>query len=250
MNKAFYTGASGLRAHQNNINIVGHNITNSATTGYKTTVPEFRELIYTNMDANQNRENAEDDKIKEGHGVKLSNDDMIFTQGSFHNTGYLLDFAIAGDGLFAVQNYDGQIEYTRNGSFDISIEGEQSFLVNSDGEYVLDRNYQKIALPRDPGTNLINVDNVKNTLGIFSFDNPNGLTRIDGGSFLPSENSGAPQIAQAGTYDIHQNTLERSNVELSQEMANLIVSQRAYSFAARVVTTADEVEQLVNSLRG
>ena len=82
------------------------------------------------------------------------------------------------------------------------------------------------------------------------FDNPNGLIRIDGGSFLPSENSGAPQVADPGVYDIHQNTLERSNVELSQEMANLIVSQRAYSFAARVVTTADEVEQLVNSLRG
>lgn len=250
MNKAFYTGASGLRAYQNSINIVGHNITNSATTGYKVTVPEFRELIYTNMDANKNREVAENDKIKEGHGVRLSNDDMIFTQGSFHNTGYLLDFAIAGDGLFAVQNYDGDVEYTRNGSFDVSIEGAAAFLVTAEGEYVLDSNYQRIPLEREPNSNILNVDNVKNRLGVFTFDNPNGLIRIDGGSFLPSENSGAPQVADPGVYDIHQNTLERSNVELSQEMANLIVAQRAYSFSARVVTTADEIEQLVNSLRG
>lgn len=61
MNTAFYTGASGLKAYQTNINIVGHNITNSSTTGYKTTIPEFRDLVYTNMDANKNRELGDDE---------------------------------------------------------------------------------------------------------------------------------------------------------------------------------------------
>ncbi len=249
MNKAFYTGASGLRAYQTSINIIGHNITNSATTGYKATVPEFRELVYTNMDANKNRELTEPGKIKEGHGVKMSNDDMIFTQGSFQQTDYALDFAIAGDGLFAVMNDDTSIEYTRNGSFDISIEGDAAYLVLSDGRYVMDQNYQRIALGREPGTNVIDIQNVKQRLGVFTFDNPNGLVRTNGGCFIESYNSGEPQNAAFGTYEIHQSSLERSNVELSQEMVNLIIVQRSYSFAARVVTTSDEIEQVINSLR-
>ena len=248
MNKAFYTGASGLRAYQYNIDIVGHNITNSATTGFKSTKPEFRDLVYTNMDVNKNRET--DDKIKEGHGVKVQNDDMIFTQGAFAPTDYALDFAIAGDGLFAVMNDDTSVEYTRNGSFDISVEGNDAYLVDTSGRYVLDSSYQKIRLDRKPGSNTIDIDYVKPRLGVFSFANPEGLIRTNGACFIQSENSGEPNVAVLGSYAIEQGTLERSNVELSQEMTNLIVAQKAYQFSARVVTTADEIEQLINSLRG
>ena len=93
-------------------------------------------------------------------------------------------------------------------------------------------------------------DTVKPRLGVFSFTNPNGLIRTDGGSFLVSDNSGEPQAASRADYTIYQGSLESSNVELSQEMTNLIVAQRAYQFSSKVVTTADEIEQLVNSLRG
>ncbi len=250
MNKAFFTGASGLRAYQYNIDIVGHNISNSATAGYKVTKPEFRDLIYTNMDANKNRETDEQNSIKEGHGVKVQNDDLVFTQGAFATSDYALDFAIAGDGLFAVMNDDTTIEYTRNGCFDVSVEGNNAYLVDSSGRYVLDSQYQKINIERNPGSNTLNIDYIKPRLGVFSFDNPQGLIRTNGASFIQSENSGEPQVAQLGSYTILQSTFERSNVELSQEMTNLIVAQKAYQFSARVVTTADEIEQLINSLRG
>lgn len=250
MNKAFYTGASGLRAHQSNIDIIGHNITNSNTTGYKATKPEFRELINNNMDVNKNRELDESNKIKEGNGVRLWHDDLDMSQGNYQSTGYPLDFLLAGDGFFAVRNDNGTVEYTRNGSFDISIEGNTNYLVNADGQYVLDQNYQRIQLEYKPGTNEINTDIVKPRLGVFSFSNPHGLTRTDGGSFLESDNSGAPEIASPAEYTIHQSALEASNVQLSQEMTNLIIAQRSYQFSTKVVTTADEIEQLVNSLRG
>lgn len=250
MNKAFYTGASGLRAYQHNLDIVGHNITNSSTAGYKASVAEFRELIYTNMDANKNREVAENEKVKEGHGVKLQNDDLIFTQGNFQPTEYPLDFCISGDGFFAVSNDDGTTEYTRNGCFDVSIEADGPYLVDSAGRYVLDSNYEKIKLDYKENTqNVIDTDLVKFRLGIFSFDNPNGLIRADGGSFRVSDNSGEPVVAEPGSYKVYEGTLEASNVSLATEMANLIVAQKAYSFSARVVTTADEIEQTVNSLR-
>ena len=99
MNNAFYTGTSGLRAHQTAIDITSHNLTNSNTYGYKATKPEFRELLNNNMDINKNRELGENEKILKGHGVKMSNQDLLFTQGAFYNTGYQLDYAIQGDGL-------------------------------------------------------------------------------------------------------------------------------------------------------
>lgn len=250
MNKAFYTGTSGLRAYQNYIDVVGHNITNASTTGYKAAKPEFRELINTNMDVNINRELGADDKIKEGHGVRLSNTDLDMKQGRFQETGYPLDFLIAGKGFFALQDDIGNVEYTRNGNFDVSIEGNVNYLVNADGEYVLDQNYQKIELEFRPGTNIINTDNVMQRLGVFSFSNQNGLISTDGGSFRVSDNSGAPEPASLAEYTLYQGSLESSNADLSQEMTNLIIAQRAYQFSSKVVTTSDEIEQLVNSLRG
>ena len=250
MNKAFYTGASGLRAYQHDINIIGHNVVNSGTTGYKATIPEFRELILNNMDVNINRELPADNKVKEGNGVRLWNDDMNFTQGKFQTTEYPLDFLIAGDGFFAVQDDTGNIEYTRNGSFDVSVENGACWLVSADGKYVLDQERQRIQLDYVGDSNTLDVDTVKPRLGVFSFANPHGLTRTDGGSFLVSENSGQPENANRGEYTLYQGTLEASNVELSQEMTNLIIAQRAYQFSSKVVTTSDEIEQLVNSLRG
>lgn len=250
MNTAFYTGASGLRAHQHAIDVTSHNLVNVNTFGYKATIPEFRELLYSNMDVNINRELEDDQKIHAGHGVKLSNQDLNFTQGPLYNSGYQLDYAIAGEGLFAIERR-GEIEYTRNGSFDLSIEGdaENPYLVTSDGAYVLDRNYQRIQVPYNPGTNVIDNRGLDRRLGVFSFSNVYGLGRTNYESYVPTDISGEPQIAAGGIYEIYEQSLERSNVDIAKEFADVIVSQKAYQFSARVVTTADEVEQVANSLR-
>ncbi|MGN0612706.1 MAG: flagellar hook-basal body protein [Porcipelethomonas sp.] len=250
MNNAFYTGASGLRAHQYAIDVTSHNLVNSNTYGYKATTPEFRELLYSNMDVNINRELEEDEKIHSGHGVMLSNQDLLFTQGSLYNTGYALDFAIAGEGLFAIER-GGEIEYTRNGAFDLSIEGanEDAYLVTSDGAYVLDGNYQRIRVPYKEGTNVIDSKSVAARLGVFSFPNVYGLQRTDYESFVPTAVSGEAAVASQDVYDIYEESVERSNVDIAKEFADVIVSQKAYQFSARVVTTADEIEQVANSLR-
>lgn len=250
MNRAFYTGASGLRAHQYAIDVTSHNLVNCNTYGYKATKPEFRELLYSNMDVNINRELEDDEKIHAGHGVMLSNQDLLFTDGALYNSGYPLDFAITGEGLFAIER-NGNIEYTRNGSFDLSIEGanENAYLVTSDGAYVLDDNYQRIQVPYKAGTNVINTDGLARRLGVFSFSNSYGLMRTNYESYVPTDISGEAQVADEGIYKIYEQSVERSNVDVAQEFADVIVSQKAYQFSARVVTTADEVEQLVNSLR-
>lgn len=248
MNNAFYTGTSGLRAHQTAIDITSHNLTNSNTYGYKATKPEFRELLNNNMDINKNRELGENEKILKGHGVKMSNQDLLFTQGAFYNTGYQLDYAIQGDGLFALDR-GGEIEYTRNGSFGLSIEGENAYLVSGDGAYVLDHNYNRIAVPYNQGSNVINSQGLSDRLGVFTFSNPYGLRRLDNASFQPTDISGDAENAADGDYNIFEQMLERSNVDVAKEFADVIVSQKAYQFSARVVSTVDEIEQVANSLR-
>ena len=250
MNNAFYTGASGLRAHQHALDITSHNLVNVNTFGYKATIPEFRDLLYSNMDVNINREVDDDIKVHAGHGVKLSNQDLDMTQGNLYNTGYKLDYAIAGEGFFAVDR-KGYIEYTRNGSFDVSIEGqnEEAYLVTNDGAYVLDRNYERIVVPYERGTNVIDNNGLDRRLGVFSFSNPYGLLRTNNESFVPTDISGEPEIAAQDIYSIYEETVERSNVDIAKEFSDVIVTQKAYQFSARVVTTADEVEQVANSLR-
>ncbi|MGN0620674.1 MAG: flagellar hook-basal body protein [Porcipelethomonas sp.] len=248
MNNAFYTGASGLRAHQYAIDVTSHNLANCNTYGYKATNPSFRELLNNRMDINKNRELEDDEKILKGHGVRLSNQDLIFTQSSFYNTGYDLDYAIHGDGLFAVESR-GDIEYTRNGAFDLSIEGDSAYLVADDGAYVLDQNYNRIVVPFKPGTNTIDPDGLADRLGVFSFSNPYGLRRMDYERFQPTNISGEAENADKAGYNIFEKTVERSNVDVAKEFADVIVSQKAYQFSARVVTTADEIEQVANSLR-
>ena len=249
MNRAFYTGRTGLMAYQGGLDVASHNLVNSGTYGYKGTKSEFRELLNNNMDANKNRELPEGEKLLAGTGVKLANQDLLFTQGALQTTNHPLDFAIAGEGLFAVQTANG-IEYTRSGAFNISLEGNNAYLVTPEGGYILDADRNRIPVDYDAGTNTLNEDNLAGRIGVFTFTNPYGLTRADGASFRESELSGPAEVAPGGTYELKQQMLERSNTDVAQTMADVIVLQKAYQLSARVVTTADEVEQVITSLRG
>ena len=79
MNIAFYAGRSGLMAHSDAINISAHNIANASTIGYKTTTPEFRELVFNDLDQNKNKELQENQKMRVGHGVKIQQDSLQFS---------------------------------------------------------------------------------------------------------------------------------------------------------------------------
>lgn len=248
MNKAFHIGASGLMAYQHGIDVISNNVANSNTTGYKATKSEFRELISSEMDINKNKFLAQDEKVLAGNGVRFRGQDLLFTQGVLTPSGYPLDFAISGEGLFAVQN-GGMIEYTRNGCFSLSVENDGCYLVDSNGCYVMDGNYQRINVPYDPASNDADTDSIAEQLGVFRFDNPYGLQKVNSTNFVPTEISGEASPADGQLYNVLQSVSEASNVSVAQEMSNLIVSQRAYQFCARIVTTADEIEQLINSLR-
>lgn len=242
---SFWNGASGMRAYQSKLDVVAHNIANVNTNGYKTQRAAFDDLIRTQMNTNVEGNNLV------GHGVKQQYIDNLMTQGSLQETGFDLDFAIAGEGFFGV-DANGVREYTRNGAFHISVAGNQATLVTNDGAFVLDRNGQRIQLPYTNGQ--LDTTGLAQRLGVWNFANPYGLVSEDNARFSQSDNSGAPTLtAQAGAgaqrTEVKQYYLELSGVELSKQMVEVIEAQRAFQMNSRVVQTADQIADELNNLR-
>lgn len=245
MSIAFYTGASGMKAFQSKLDVTAHNIANVQTTGYKVRRAAFDDLIRSRINTNVPGEHLV------GHGVKQEYIDQIMTQAGLDQTGYALDFAIVGEGFFAV-DYRGETMYTRNGAFDFSVDGNLATLVTNDGGYVLDQNGNRITLPFENGT--VETEGLTDRLGIFGFTNPFGLTPQNNARFTPSANSGDAFLMTQGApgqneFEVRQFALENSAVDLTKEVISVINAQRAYQMNARVVQTADQMMDLLNNLR-
>lgn len=244
MNIAFYNGASGLSAYQSDMDRISHNIANVNTTGYKPSRSVFSDLLYSQMAVNTSED------FLMGHGTKVASNDLIFTQGAVIPTNNEMDFGIIGSGFFAVEDAEGNREYTRNGAFNINV--EDGNLVTNDGMYVLDNEGEILELNIDQHSGTYILDDIQHRLGVFQFLNPYGLMQAEGGRYLETEKSGEaiePDYGLEQSYSIIKSALENSAVDLSQEMVNVITSQKAYQFSARIVQTADQLEEIVNNLR-
>ena len=247
MNIAFYTGVSGMIASQKDMDTTAHNMANIKTAGFKAGRSSFEELMYSEMNTRVQPDNLT------GHGVKNVNTNIAMQQAGLLSTGYALDFAIVGEGYFGIQRDDGVTEYTRNGTFNIGMDGKSGYLVASDGGYVLDNKGKPIKLDID-SNNKLDTTGLADKLGVYKFSNPYGLERRNGSSFVETEISGSPKLAREGSnnaqsHEIVQHALENSNVELGDEMINVIQSQRAFQFNSKMVKAADEIEEIINNLR-
>lgn len=243
MKPAFYSGASGLIANQRLMDNVGNNIANVNTVGFKPQVVTFETLIRNEMYVN-----TESDPTH-GTGVRASEYGINSSTGNFISTGELLDFAVVGDGFFAVTAGDGVTEYTRDGNFNIILQGDQAYLGTLDGGYVLDADGAYIELnPGETGVSL-DLSEVQDQIGVFVFQNANALGPVMSNRYIETDRSGEAEALENGGQSLLQGALEGANVDITDQMVELITAQRAYSFSARVVQTADENEQTINSLR-
>ncbi len=262
MSIAFYTGVAGMLASQSHMDITSNNIANVNTVGYKTQESSFQNLLYTRMNIHRNYNNttadaatgdqadAEKSYDMVGHGVRIGQVNLLYTQGGYLPTGRTLDFAIDGEGLFAIETASGETQYTRNGNFNVSIEGKKAYLVTADGAHVLNGKGKRISLTlTDSGSPV--TDGLAESLGVYHFSNPYGLTPADGGSFTANDISGKAVAAKSGdtTSTVLQNFLENSNVELSDQMVNMIQAQRSFQLNSRVVQAADDIDEMINNLR-
>ena len=251
MNISFFNGVSGMIAYQEEMNRISHNIANANTNGYKPLQSSFSELLYTHMAVNS----PEEPWV--GHGVKITEPLLDYTQGAPLQTGITLDFALNGDGFFAVERPNGNVEYTRNGAFNISIEGSKAYLVMvGDGSHVLDSRGRHIELTRESKNDPYDLSALKDQIGIYDFSNPYALEPTGGTCYKETDASGEAETIRIGrnrngrSYQLLSGALEQSAVNLADEMVDVITAQKAFQFNAKMVQTADELEQIINNLRG
>ena len=124
MMRSLYAGVSGLKNHQTRMDVVGHNISNVNTYGYKTTRVTFQDMLsQTIAGAAKPEENRGGVNPKQvGLGMTIASIDRLFTQGSLQTTGNQTDLAISGDGFFVVADGDKKF-YTRAGTFGLDKDG-------------------------------------------------------------------------------------------------------------------------------
>ncbi len=270
MMRALYTGATGMIAQQTNLDNISNNLANVNTVGYKEEKTEFKSLLYQNIQTRTTTANGEEKPIpaQVGLGTRVASTTSIYTQGALAESDNATDFAIVGDGFFAVRGADGETYYTRAGNF-VWSEGTNGItLSTSDGYAVLDTNNQPIILPNGVNSASVAVSqdgafgyknaegvyvDMNQSFGLFQFNNPSGLEKVGDNLLEVTDASGAAlnesTTATLTPSQVRQNYLESSNVQVATEMVNMIITQRAYQLNSKAITAADEMLEQANNLR-
>lgn len=255
MVRSLWTAASGMNSQQFNIDTISNNISNVNTTGFKKTRAEFEDLLYQNLRMAGTPSSSISNYptgIHVGLGAKTASTQKIFEQGSLQSTGVKTDLAIAGEGFFKVQMYDGTMAYTRDGAWKIDSNRQ---VVNHNGyrlvpEIILPENFQidslsiseegRVTCKVGGSDEQIEVGNIE----LYRFVNPAGLTAIGGNFFKTSEASGE-EIAGVPGFEgmgkLYHGFVEMSNVKVVEEMVSMIVAQRAYELNSKAVQTSDSM---------
>ncbi|HDZ57765.1 MAG TPA: flagellar basal-body rod protein FlgG [Pseudomonas xinjiangensis] len=258
MHSALWVSKTGLSAQDTMLTTISNNLANVATTGFKRDRPEFEDLLYQvkrQPGAQSTQDTQLPSGLQVGTGVKVVGTQKIHTMGSLQTTEQPLDMAINGKGFFQILMPDGNIGYTRDGSFHLDADGQ---IVTSNGfplepGIALPDNVQSFTVGED-GTVSITVfgDPAAQQIGNIQtadFINPAGLQSIGGNLFMETAASGAPQAGnpgQNGLGTVLQNTLENSNVSVVEELVNMITTQRAYEMNSKVISTADQMLQYIS----
>lgn len=266
MLRSLFTGISGLKAHQQMLDVTSNNIANVNTTGFKSSSTVFADTLSQTIQgsAAPGATNGGTNPTQVGLGVKLAATEMNLGQGSSQYTGRTSDLLVNGDGFFVLSK-NGQQTFTRAGSFSLDSAGN---LTAPDGAIVQSVNGGNLNLSALSSGNYVSwsisptgVVNAVNTAGVTvpldtiamaTFANPAGLSKVGDTQFQATTNSGAAQIGQAqtgGIGSLSAGYLEMSNVDLAGELTNLIISERGYQANSRVITTSDEVLQTLVNLK-
>lgn len=266
MMRALWTAGLGMNAQQLNVDVISNNLANVNTTAYKRQRPEFKDLLYETMDRAYVLNNSgKPVNLQVGHGTTISATARDYSPGNYENTGNYLDFAVNGEGFFMVRGPKGDINYTRDGSFKVSVTDDGTKLVTSEGYPVLDDTGNDIILSINPSELQVSESgelsymdkttstsvSLGQTIGVVQFPNQEGLESIGSNLYATTSATGTP-ISNADAENksvVMQKYLESSNVQIVDEMVKLIVAQRAYEINSKAVQSADEMLGMANNLR-
>ncbi len=247
---ALFTGVSGLFNNGESMNVIGNNIANVNTIGFKYARTLFSDMLSASMGNNS----------QIGRGMQIQKIENIFSQSSFEATESVTDLALQGSSFFVLQGATGTGQYfTRAGAFHMDSTG---YLVNPDGYRVLDEAgaaiyinpaaYGKITGIGADGT-ISYLDNTgaqqtyATRVGIAII--PDTATMMKSGGTLFTAPAATVQAADGVTERMFTNSLELSNVDLASQFVKMIITQRAYSANSKTITTTDEMTQEVLNLK-
>ncbi|MBO8450249.1 MAG: flagellar basal-body rod protein FlgF [Spirochaetes bacterium] len=267
MIRGWYTAASGMNAQQKRLDAVANNLANVDTTSYKRDVSvskNFPELLLRRMNDDGVYKNpfgsADAAPVigKIGLGVELNELFTNFEQGSLKQTSSPSDFALEGEGFFAVETPAGE-RYTRNGNF---LVGEEGFLLTKEGypvlgengriflqdmEYTVNKNGEIYARPiGDGGADSVFVDRLR----LVTFENPRYITKQGSSLYKDSPVSGPAVPAEGGLRPVvSQGFVEASNVNVVNEMVQMIEINRAYEAGQKTIQAEETmVSRLWNEI--
>jgi flagellar basal-body rod protein FlgG len=259
MNQALWIAKTGLDAQQTRMSVVSNNLANVNTTGFKQGRAVFEDLLYQNV-RQAGGQSSQDTELPSGlhlgTGVRVVATEKLFTQGSLLQTENALDVAVKGRGFFQILTPDGNLAYTRDGSFQRNAEGE---LVTAGGNPV----QPSIVIPEGAQGITVGADGIVSvqlagqpipaqvgTLETVDFINPTGLQPIGENLYLETASSGTPQTGTPGLDgfgSLVQGALEGSNVNVVSELVNMIETQRAYEMNSKAISSNDQMMQYLNN---
>jgi len=268
---SFYTSLTGLKNAQTDLSVVSHNIANAETGGFKKSDTAFSDIVSASI--------LTDPALTTGIGARVASITQNFSLGPIEQTGSALDVAINGEGFFTVVNpLSGQTNYTRNGSFTVDGNGFiknaqgarlQAFPVNAAGQ-ISGSTLQSIQIPSanaagspfagvtisaDGNVVATYADGTNSSLGVLSlaqFIAPTGLKQLGNASWAATGVSGQATYGQPGSGlfgSLLPGALERSNVDIAEELVSLITAQRNFQANAKAVDTATQISQTIINLR-
>lgn len=247
--QAMRSAAAGMAAQQTALDVAANNIANISTPGFKRSSPRFTDLLYR-------AENVPSGSLAVGMGCRLLQVGRDYGEGILENDGNRFHLAVEGEGFFQVRTPDGLVGYTRSGL--LGVDGSGRLTMGSgyllEPPITLPKGMSELEINTDGRVCVVNREGVSVEVGrllLARFVNPNGLLAKGDGIFLATPSSGPSMTGipgQGGLGIVRQGYLERSNVDLAEEMVNMIVALRVYEMNAKMIQTADESLGAANNL--
>jgi flagellar basal-body rod protein FlgG len=248
-----------MKAYQDKLDVISNNLANTQTDGYKKIDTDFVSLLKDSIKGQGfDSEGNPMEIIPLGTGVRTEGEYRILDQGILVNDENPLALALEGQGFFGLENESGDLLLTRTGYFGISSGGElvseDGLLVNlQDGESLEGLTPSQIEITAAGEMIATGDDGARKSLGklsLYQISSPEALTDAGNGRFLVGESNVKEMVfGEADETTVRQGFVEKSNVDIGQEMVEMMISQRAYQMNAKVIQSADDMWSLINNIK-
>ncbi len=239
------SSSSGLVRAQDALDVVGHNLANVNTYAYKKV-----RLVY------EGRPMPQVDPDAARLGVAEATQDRIFSQAMVQITENPFQFSIEDDAFFRLQDYDGTTVYSRFGNLETDSAGNVLAFKGRllQPPITIPALWTQPAIDEAGVVSAIDLNGERQNLGqltLAKFPNPQSLEALGDGLYVESANTGGITVGSGGSEGfaaLRPGALEGSNVDVAEEFTNMIVAQRAYAFAAKTFSVADQMLALAANI--